>query len=52
MQAFTATIRREPGANVTHAELTTDHSFADKRVALAGEVVGWLEGVEKSGDNK
>jgi hypothetical protein len=33
---------RVRGARLTATELDTDHSFADKRVALAVEVVKWL----------
>lgn len=36
-----------PGCNglLTAVEMDTDHAFADHRVALAREVVGWLKGL-------
>jgi pimeloyl-ACP methyl ester carboxylesterase len=34
---------RTRGARLTATELDTDHSFADKRIALAVEVVKWLQ---------
>jgi pimeloyl-ACP methyl ester carboxylesterase len=40
-----AELRRRPGARVTEVELESDHAFADKRVALAETVVGWLLGL-------
>jgi pimeloyl-ACP methyl ester carboxylesterase len=43
MHAFTGAIGRFGQANVHHVELRTDHSFADTRVALATEVVKWLQ---------
>ena len=30
------------GAQVTAVTLSSDHSFQDHRIALAGEVVAWL----------
>ena len=33
------------GAKVTARELETDHAFADKRIAVAVEVVRWLEAI-------
>ncbi len=42
-RTFAHTLKRQPGARVTVTELNSDHSFADKRVALAAEVVRWLE---------
>lgn len=45
MHAFSGAIGRFGRANVTHKELATDHSFADKRIALAVEVVRWLSGL-------
>jgi pimeloyl-ACP methyl ester carboxylesterase len=44
-----AAIQRVPGAKVTARELATDHSFADMRIALAGEVVRWLQGLATGG---
>ena len=41
-RAFADLLKRQPGARITATELATDHSFADKRVGLAAEVVGWL----------
>ncbi len=43
IRALAGTIRAAPGARVQVVELETDHSFADKRVTLAEEVVGWLQ---------
>jgi pimeloyl-ACP methyl ester carboxylesterase len=37
----TAALRRS-GARLTAMEMTTDHSFADHRIALSQAVVGWL----------
>ena len=34
--------------DLTAVELNTDHAFADKRVALAREVVGWLEALAQA----
>ena len=34
---------RPPGCRLAEVELDTDHAFADKRLALAAEVVRWLE---------
>jgi pimeloyl-ACP methyl ester carboxylesterase len=42
-EAFAAALRRQRGAQITAVELDSDHSFADKRIALAGEVIRWLE---------
>jgi len=42
-RAFAALLGRAPRARLTARELDTDHSFADKRIALAVEVVRWLE---------
>ena len=38
-----------PGCNelLTAVEMDTDHAFADHRVALAREVVGWLSGLRR-----
>jgi pimeloyl-ACP methyl ester carboxylesterase len=36
-------VKGQPAARVTATELATDHSFADKRIALAAEVVRWLQ---------
>jgi pimeloyl-ACP methyl ester carboxylesterase len=38
---------RSRGARLTATELDSDHSFADKRVALAAEVVHWLQAVPR-----
>jgi pimeloyl-ACP methyl ester carboxylesterase len=41
-RAFAETLRRA-GAHPTAREMDTDHSFADHRIALATEVVRWLQ---------
>ena len=48
-RAFADTLRRRGGADVTALELDSDHAFADKRIALASEVVGWLQARERPG---
>jgi pimeloyl-ACP methyl ester carboxylesterase len=40
---FADRLRRQNGAAVTAVELDSGHDFADKRIALAGSVVGWLQ---------
>ena len=42
-RAFAALLSGRHGAQVSAAELDSDHSFADHRLALAEEVVRWLE---------
>ena len=46
-RAFAETLKAQQGARVTATELATDHSFGDKRIALAAEVVRWLEGLTR-----
>jgi uncharacterized protein len=41
--ALAAAARKNPGAQVTEVQMTTDHSYADHRVALASTVLGWLK---------
>ena len=48
-RAFADTLRRRRGAGVTALELDSDHAFADKRIALAAEVVRWLQARERVG---
>ena len=38
-----AAVERHDGARIRRVELRTDHSFTDHRIALAAEVVRWLE---------
>jgi pimeloyl-ACP methyl ester carboxylesterase len=47
IRALAGTIRAAPGARVDVVELETDHSFADKRVTLAQQVIAWLEELER-----
>ena len=42
-RAFAERLRRLRHSDVTAIELESDHAFADKRIALAAEVVRWLE---------
>lgn len=46
-KAVAAALEAQPGARVQAVEMDTDHSFADHRIALAAEVVRWLEGLER-----
>jgi uncharacterized protein len=46
-KAFAEALQGRAGARVTAVELASDHAFADKRVALAAEVVRWLEGIRR-----
>jgi pimeloyl-ACP methyl ester carboxylesterase len=39
-----AAIKVQPGAQLRAQTLGSDHGFADARIALAGIVVGWLDG--------
>jgi pimeloyl-ACP methyl ester carboxylesterase len=41
-RAFARLLEDEPGARVKAIELNSDHSFADRRITLASEVVAWL----------
>jgi pimeloyl-ACP methyl ester carboxylesterase len=49
-RAVAAAIAREGGGRITARELSTDHAFADHRVALAAEVVAWLRALPPAGD--
>lgn len=42
-----AEVLRGAGARVAAQELDTDHAFADHRIALAAEVVGWLQALQR-----
>lgn len=46
-RAFAETLKAQEGARVTATELATDHSFADKRIALAAEVLRWLQSLPR-----
>ena len=45
-KAVAAALQSQPGARVQAVEMDTDHSFADHRIALAAEMIRWLEGLE------
>ncbi|MDQ8756228.1 alpha/beta fold hydrolase [Sphingosinicella sp. LHD-64] len=45
-RALTAAIHGLGGADLTVVEIETDHSFTDRRIALAGVVVSWLDELE------
>ena len=42
-----AEVLRQRGARVVPVEMQTDHSFADHRIALASEVVRWLQALPR-----
>jgi pimeloyl-ACP methyl ester carboxylesterase len=42
-KAVVTALRAQPGARVQAVEMDSDHAFADHRVALAAEVVRWLQ---------
>ena len=44
-EAVIAALRAQPGARVNPIEVNSDHSFADHRIALAAEVVRWLQSI-------
>lgn len=46
-RAFADSLRQGPNARVTAVEMDTDHAFADHRIALALEVVRWLQTLER-----
>lgn len=41
--AVAAAIAKQPGARVTALTMPTDHSFSDRRIALATTLVTWLD---------
>jgi uncharacterized protein len=41
--ALVKAVRAEGNASVTTVHYPTDHSYSDKRIALEGAVLGWLE---------
>lgn len=41
-RALAAAVGRQPGARVKAIEITSDHGFADSRIALSQAVVDWL----------
>jgi uncharacterized protein len=41
--ALVKAVRAEGNASVTAVHYPTDHSYSDKRIALEGAVLGWLE---------
>jgi uncharacterized protein len=46
--AIAAAARKNPGAQVTEVQMTTDHSYSDHRIALASTLLGWLKQLEPS----
>jgi pimeloyl-ACP methyl ester carboxylesterase len=46
--AVAAAARKNPGAQVTEVQMTTDHSYSDHRIALAATLLGWLKQLEPS----
>ena len=46
--AVAAATRKNPGAQVTEVQMTTDHSYSDHRIALASTLLGWLKQLEPS----
>jgi alpha/beta superfamily hydrolase len=40
-----AAIKAQKGARLQALTLPSDHAFADQRIALAGAVVSWLDGL-------
>ncbi|MDT9599256.1 alpha/beta hydrolase [Sphingosinicella rhizophila] len=47
-KALAEAVGKAAGASVKAVELASDHSFADKRIALAAEVVRWLDALPKT----
>lgn len=46
--ALAASVRKQPAAQVTEVQMSTDHSFSDHRIALAATLLGWLKQLEPS----
>jgi len=46
--AVAAAARKNPGAQVTEVQMTTDHAYSDHRIALASTLLGWLKQLEPS----
>ena len=42
--AIAAAVAAKPGAQVTKVHFETNHGYNDKRIALAGALVSWLQG--------
>lgn len=45
-RALSEAVRRQSGSRVQAIEIDSDHSFADRRIALAAAVVRWLEALD------
>jgi pimeloyl-ACP methyl ester carboxylesterase len=43
--AVASAVAAKPGAEVTNVHFATNHGYNDKRIALAGALVAWLEGL-------
>jgi uncharacterized protein len=43
--AIAAAVKAQPGANVTEIHMNTNHGYNDHRIALAGALVTWLDGL-------
>jgi pimeloyl-ACP methyl ester carboxylesterase len=44
--AIVAAARKNPGAQVTEVQMSTDHGYSDHRIALAATLLGWLKQLE------
>lgn len=47
-KAVVAALRARPGVRVQAVEMDSDHAFADHRVALAAELVRWIDALRSS----
>jgi hypothetical protein len=45
--ALVKAVRAKGNASVTTVHYATDHSYSDKRIALEGSIVKWLERLPK-----
>lgn len=44
--ALAASVRKQLAAQITEVQMSTDHSYADHRIALAATLLGWLKQLE------
>jgi hypothetical protein len=47
-RALSQAVRRQSGSRMQAIEIDSDHSFADRRIALAASVVRWLEALDSA----
>ena len=47
-QALAAAHRKLGNSRVTETHMATDHVFSDRRIALQGAVVEWLQGAQNA----